>query len=81
MGQDAILPYGEQGSIHLCTSAPQHPCSESTFALPEKEGIYVVSATVTGEMPDGMPFERSFVRSLAVVKPETLRGGPTLLDK
>ena len=81
VGQDAILPYGEQGSIHLCTSAPQHPCSESTFALPEKEGIYVVSATVTGEMPDGMPFERSFVRSLAVVKPETLRGGPTLLDK
>jgi hypothetical protein len=45
------------------------------------EGIYVVSATVTGEMPDGMPFERSFVRSFAVVKPETLRGGPTLLDK
>ena len=81
VGQDAILPYGEQGSIHLCTSAPQHPCSESTSALPEKEGIYVLSATVTGEMPDGTPFERSFVRSLAVVRPETLRGGPTLLDK
>jgi pimeloyl-ACP methyl ester carboxylesterase len=49
--------------------------------LPSREGIYVVSATVTGEMPDGMPFERSFVRSLAVVNPETLRSGPTLLDK
>ncbi len=49
--------------------------------LPSNEGIYVVSATVTGETPDGMPFERSFVRSLAVAKPETLHGGPTLLDK
>jgi pimeloyl-ACP methyl ester carboxylesterase len=49
--------------------------------LPSHEGIYVVSATVTGETPDGMPFERSFVRSLAVVRPETLRGGPTLLDR
>jgi hypothetical protein len=49
--------------------------------LPSREGIYVVSATLTGEMPDGTPFERSFVRSLAVAKPETLRGGPTLLDK
>jgi hypothetical protein len=66
------------GPILSCTSAALHLC---TSALPEKEGIYVVSATVTGEMPDGMPFERSFVRSLAVVKPETLRGGPTLLDR
>ena len=49
--------------------------------LPPHEGIYAVSATVTGETPDGTPFERSFVRSLAVVRPETLRGGPTLLDR
>lgn len=49
--------------------------------LPSHEGIYAVSATVTGETPDGTPFERSFVRSLAVVRPETLRGGPTLLDR
>jgi len=49
--------------------------------LPSHEGIYVVSATMTGETPDGTPFERSFVRSLAVVRPETLRGGPTLLDE
>ncbi len=45
------------------------------------EGIYVVSATVTGETAEGMAFERSFVRSFAVVKPETLCGEPTLLDR
>jgi pimeloyl-ACP methyl ester carboxylesterase len=82
------LPTGSEGAggqgssqtstILFCTSARLHLC---TSALPEKEGIYVVSATVTGEMPDGTPFERSFVRSFAVVKPQTLRGGPTLLDK
>ncbi len=49
--------------------------------LPSYEGVYNISVTVTGEMPDGTPFERSFVRSLAVVRPETLRGGPTLLDR
>jgi len=72
---------GEQGGVILCVQGLLRPCTESTLALPDKEGIYVVSATVTGEMPDGTPFERSFVRSLAVVKPETLRGGPTLLDR
>jgi len=71
----------EPGSILLCIQGLSSPCTEGTLALPDKEGIYVVSVAVTGEMPDGMPFERSFVRSLAVVKPETLRGGPTLLDK
>jgi pimeloyl-ACP methyl ester carboxylesterase len=49
--------------------------------LPSQEGIYVISATVTGETPEGTPFERAFVCSLAVVKPETLHGGPTLLDE
>jgi pimeloyl-ACP methyl ester carboxylesterase len=68
----------QTGTILSCTSARLHLC---TSALPEKEGIYVVSATVTGEMPDGMPFERSFVHSLAVAKPETLRGEATLLDR
>lgn len=68
----------QTGTMFYCTSASLHLC---TSALPEKEGIYIVSATVTGEMPDGMSFERSFVRSLAVVNPETLHGGPTLLDE
>jgi len=77
---------GKKGTGHLVTPSPCLPLSSAplhlcTFALPGEEGVYVVSATVTGKMPDGTPFERSFVRSLAVVKPETLRGGPTLLDK
>ena len=53
----------------------------SSAHLPVEEGIYVISTTVRGETETGMPFERSFVRSLAVVKPETLRGGPTLLKR
>jgi len=49
--------------------------------VPTEEGIYVVSVTVAGETTEGMPSERSFVRSLAVVRPETLHGEPTLLYK
>ena len=49
--------------------------------VPSEEGVYVTSVTVTGETKPGVPFERSVVRSFAVVKPETLRGGPPLLDE
>jgi len=48
---------------------------------PLEEGIYVVSATIRGQTAEGMPFERSFVRSLAVARPETLTGPPTMLDR
>jgi len=49
--------------------------------LPSAEGIYVVSASVIGEMPDGMPFERSFVRSVAAVTSDTLMSAPAWLDR
>jgi len=49
--------------------------------VPSEEGIYVLSATVRGQTAKGADFERSFVRSLAVVKPESLSGPPTLLDR
>jgi pimeloyl-ACP methyl ester carboxylesterase len=56
--------------------------SDPAFSwVPSREGIYSVSATVTGQTAGGMAFERSFVRSLAVVKPQTLSGPPTLLDE
>lgn len=49
--------------------------------LPPEEGIYVVSLTVKGEMPDGTDFERSFVRSLGVATRDTDRRVPaTLLE-
>ena len=46
-----------------------------------RQGIYTLSVTVTGRTAEGMPFERSFVHSLAVVKPETLSDPSTLLDR
>lgn len=49
--------------------------------VPSDEGVYTASVTVTGETEPGVSFERSFVQSFAVVKPETLRGRPTLLDE
>jgi hypothetical protein len=72
------LPNGV-GTLNVSTFNIQH----STFNvhLPGREGIYVISATVTGELPDGTPFERSFVRSVAAVTPDTLTGEPTLLDR
>lgn len=49
--------------------------------LPSYEGVYNISVTVTGEMPDGTLFERSFVRSVAAVATDTRKGGQTRLDR
>jgi pimeloyl-ACP methyl ester carboxylesterase len=89
---DAVLghPIVHQIEMHISRSLPgrgdnrievQSDPGPILDRAPSKEGIYVVSATVTGETAEGMAFERSFVRSFAVVKPETLRGQLTLLDR
>src|SRR5574341_547378 len=44
------------------------------------EGLYNISATVTGRTTDGFLFERSFVRSLAVALPEKLKDALTISD-
>jgi len=45
-----------------------------------REGLYGASITVTGETAEGLPFERSFVRSLAVVPAGGLADASSVLN-
>ncbi len=68
---DAASPSSHAWSnLLLCPEPSAQPCTEGTLTLPKHEGIYAISATVTGRLSDGSPFERSFVRSVAVVPPD-----------
>lgn len=70
-----VLLRRERGTALHCTATP------CIVVLPDREGVYVLSATVTGVLPDGSRFERSFIRSVGVVTEETLQREPTLLDQ
>ncbi|MEA3337611.1 MAG: hypothetical protein U9R25_17075 [Chloroflexota bacterium] len=47
----------------------------------DHQGFYGTSLSVSGETGGGLPFERTFVRSIAVVDPGELKGSPWLLDE
>lgn len=49
--------------------------------LPDQQGYYGFSVAVKGTAADGYPFERTLVRSLAVVDTASLTGDPWQLDQ
>jgi len=49
--------------------------------MPQNQGLYGLSVTVTGETADGFSFERTFVRSLAVADIAVLVDNPWQLEQ
>ena len=94
LSASASVPFGQAAvheiEAHITRSLPGRSITKvetlsssgsSLTWTPTEEGIYVVSVTVRGRSAGGKLFERSFVRSLAVARRETLSGPPTMLDK